>query len=162
MHQHLSRRIISLHQFRLIIDPAYPAPPPAIKRLHKQRIAHLLRQLRQIKQIMILRRRHPELLRIRPQLRRNQHRLRHPHPQPDHRAIGRMFLHALEGERIIEQIDAVEQGRLLQPFSRLVMPVGQPVDNQMVAGGRRQLEWMNAYALHLDVNNVSAHLDRWP
>ena len=51
-----------------------------------------------------------------------------------------MLLHRLERERVVQEVDLVHQGDLLQPLARQVVPPGEPVDDERVAGLERQVE----------------------
>jgi hypothetical protein len=60
--------------------------------------------------------------------------------EPDHRAVGGVLLHGLERERVVQQVDVVHQGDLLQPLPGQVVPPRQAVDDQRVARLRAQVE----------------------
>jgi hypothetical protein len=64
----------------------------------------------------------------------------HLQPEPDHRAVRRVLLHRLERERVVEQVDVVHQRDLLQPLARVVVPVREPVDDEVVARLVAQVE----------------------
>ena len=51
-----------------------------------------------------------------------------------------MLLHRLERERAVEQVHVVHQRDLLEPFAREVVPVGEPVDYELVAGAVSQVK----------------------
>src|SRR5262249_21704184 len=65
-----------------------------------------------------------------------------------------VLLHRLERERAVEQVDAVHHGDLLQPLPGVVVPVRQPVDDQLVAGFVAQAERLDGDPL--DVEGVIA------
>ena len=66
-----------------------------------------------------------------------------------------MLLHRLERERVVEQVDVVHQGDLLQPLARQVVPPGEPVDHERVARLRAQVE-------RLDHDPLDRQLGRSP
>ncbi len=65
---------------------------------------------------------------------RDQPGIRDIEAKPDHGAVGRVFLHTLEGKGIVEQICTIQEGSLLKPLAGIVMPVSQPVDDQVITG----------------------------
>ena len=151
MHERLAGFIVGMPQIVLIIDAAHAAPATAVKRLHVERIAYMVGNIGQVEQVVVFGRRHPVLFRIWPGFGGNEPGLGNVEPQPNHGAIGRMLLHALESKRVVEQIDAVDQRRLFEPFTRVKMPIGQPVNDQVIACGRRERKGMNADALHINI-----------
>ena len=73
--------------------------------------------------------------------------VRHVEAEPDHRAVRRVLLHRLERERAVEQVGAVDQRGLLQPLARVVVPVGEPVDDQAGADRVDEVERLDRQPL---------------
>jgi hypothetical protein len=51
-----------------------------------------------------------------------------------------VLLHRLEGERVVEEVDLVHQRELLQPLAGDVVPPGEAIDDQLVAGRVAKVE----------------------
>ena len=129
-------------------DPRDADPLAAVERLHVQRVADLLGDVLEVERqvvarghvleasaTMVLAARHG-----RRHLVRHHPRLRHLEPEPDHRAVGGVLLHRLERERVVEQVDVVHQHRLLHPLARDLVPPAEPVDDELVARLRAEVE----------------------
>jgi hypothetical protein len=65
--------------------------------------------------------------------------------------VGAVLLHRLEGERAVEQIEVIHQRGLLEPLARVVVPVGQPVDDEVLADGVTQVERLDRHSLRGDL-----------
>src|SRR5215207_6166849 len=83
----------------------------------------------------------------------------HVEPEPDGGAVAGVLLHRLEGERVVEQVGPVHQGDLLEPFPRVVVPVGEAVDDQGVADGLTQVEGLDGDPLGGHLVGLAVELD---
>src|SRR4029450_10715324 len=83
----------------------------------------------------------------------------HVEPEPDGGAVAGVLLHRLEGERVVEQVGPVHQGDLLEPFPRVVVPVGEAVDDQGVADGLAQVEGLDGDPLGGHLVGLAVELD---
>src|SRR5205807_4363835 len=70
---------------------------------------------------------------------RDEPRLRHAQAEPHHRAVRGVLLHRLERERVVQQVDLVHQGDLLQPLAREVVPPREAVDDEGVRSEERRV-----------------------
>ena len=91
---------------------------------------------------------------------RHQGRGRHMQPEPDHRAVRAVLLHRLEGERAVEEIRAVDERGLLQPFARVVVPVRESVDHQRRADRVVEPERLDRQPLAGEPVRLTTVLDR--
>ena len=87
-------------------------------------------------------------------------RLMHVQAEPHHRAVGRVLLHRLEGERVVEQVDVVHQRDLLQPLARDGVPPAEPVDHERVARAVTEVERLVHDPLAGELVRLAAVLDR--
>ena len=132
VHDPLPRRVVRALELGAIDDATDPDPLAAVVGLHEQRVADLLGDRGQVERLVVLVRGVLKARVVRRVLVRHEHRLRHLQTEANHRAVGGVLLHRLEGERAVEQIHVVHQRDLLEPLAREVIPVGQPVDDQLV------------------------------
>ena len=134
-------------QLALVPDPAHADPRAAVERLHVERVADLLGDLGEVERPVVARGGVGEPLVGRRLLARDHPGLRHLEAEPHHRAVGRVLLHRLERERVVEQVDAVHQRDLLDPLARDVVPVREPVDDERVARAHAQVERLDRHPL---------------
>ena len=132
VHEHLAAGVVRGVQFGGVVDARDAAPGPAVVGLHEQRVADLRGDGIQVEGLVV-----PgggvRVARVVDRvLVRHEHGLGHLEAEPHHRAVGRVLLHRLERERAVQQVHAVHQRDLLQPFPGHVVPVGEPVDDQVV------------------------------
>ena len=140
VHQPLAGAVVGALELGLVLDVADADPLAAVVGLHEQRVADLLGDPLEVERLVVLGRRVGEARVVGRVLVRDEHRLRHLQAQPQHRAVGGVLLHRLERERAVEQVDVVHQRDLLQPLAREVVPVGEPVDDEVVARLVAQVE----------------------
>ena len=140
VHQPLAGLVVGAVQLVRVADVADADPLAAVVGLHEQRVADLLRDRVEVERPVVLGRRVGEARVVGRVLVRDQDRLRHLQPEPQHRAVGRVLLHRLERERAVEQVHVVHQRDLLEPLARQVVPVGEPVDDEVVARLVAQVE----------------------
>ena len=160
VHEHLAAGVVGGVQFGHVVDPGHAAPGPAVVGLHEQRVADLLGDGVQVEGLVVAGRGVGVAGVVERVLVRHQHRLRHLEPEPHHRAVGRVLLHRLERERAVEQVDLVHHGHLLQPFPGDVVPVREPVDDQVVAGLVTQAERLDGDPLDVEGVRAARPLDR--
>ena len=160
VHEPLPRLVVLPLQVVLVRDPADADPRAAVVGLHPQRVADLRRDLAQVERRVVLRGGVREAGVVRRLLGGHQPRLGHLQPQSDHRAVRRVLLHRLEREGVVEQVDVVHQRELLQPLARDGVPVRQAVDDQAVAAGLAQVEWLDGDALDVVAVGVGADPQR--
>ena len=133
VHEHLAARVVGGVQLGRVADPRHPAPRAAVVRLHEQRVADLLGDRVEVERLVVLGGRVGVPGVVHRVLVRHQDGLRHLETEAQHRAVGRVLLHRLERERAVQQVHAVHERDLLEPLARDVVPVGEPVDDQVVA-----------------------------
>ena len=120
MHHRLAGAVVGLHQRAGVGDAAHPAPATAVKGLHVQWIAELLSSDgRQVEHVIVLVSRELIAVLVGISLGRDQPGLGYLEAQANHGDVGRVLFHALKGERVVEQIDLVEQCGLLEPLAGL-------------------------------------------
>ena len=132
VHEHLAAFVVGGVQLGGIADPRDPAPGAAVVRLHEQRVADLLGDRVEVERLVVLGRGVGVPRVVHRVLVRHEYGLWHLEPEPQHRAVRRVLLHRLEGERAVQQVHVVHQRDLLEPLARDVVPVGQTVDDQVV------------------------------
>ena len=130
----MARRVVGAMQLVTVADTAHPDPLPAVIWLDEQRVAEPIGNRGQIKRPVVAGGRVLEARIVGRVLVRDENRWRHFQPKAEHRAVGGVLLHRLKREGAVEQIYVVHQRDLLQPFARVVVPVRQAVDDQLVAG----------------------------
>ena len=133
VHQHLAGLVVRLVQVAAVVDAGDAAPGAAVERLHVERVAEVLGDLVEVELAVVLLRGVGPADVVDRVLVRHQRGRRDLQPHPDQRAVGAVLLHRLERERAVEQVGAVDQRGLLQPLARVVVPVRQPVDDQLGA-----------------------------
>jgi hypothetical protein len=130
MHEPLTGRVVGTMQLVAVADLGDADPPAAVVGLHVQRIAQFRRDGVEVERPVVAGRRVGPARVVERLLERHQHRLGHLEAESHHRAVRRVLLHGLEGERAVEQVHVVHQRRLLQPLARVVVPVGEAVDDE--------------------------------
>ena len=140
VHEHLAAGVVGGVQLGRVIDPGHAAPGAAVVRLHEQRVADLPGDGIQVERLVVAGRGVGVAGVVERVLVRHQHRLGDLEPEPHHRAVGRVLLHRLEGERAVQQVDPVHHRDLLEPLPRVVVPVREAVDDQVVPGPVAQAE----------------------
>ena len=153
MHEHLARRVVGRLELLVVPDHRDPAPAAAVERLHEQRVPELLGDAGEVERLVVVRGRVRVLLVVQRVLVGHEHGLRHLQPEPDHRAVGSVLLHRLERVRAVEQVHVVHHRDLLQPLPRVVVPVREAVDDEVVARLLAQRERLDRHAL--DVERVA-------
>ena len=147
VHQHLAGLVVGAVQLVDVADARDAAPGTAVVRLHEQRVADLVGDRVEVERLVVAGGGVGVLRVVDRVLVRHQRRVGHLQAEPHHRAVGGVLLHGLEGERRVHQVDAVHQRDLLQPLARDVVPVGQPVDHQVVGRLVAQVERLDRDAL---------------
>ena len=109
VHQPLARGVVDGVQLRGVADARDADPLAAVERLHVERVADFRRDLLEVEREVVALGGRLEALVGRRALVRDQPRLRHVQAEPHHRAVGRVLLHRLEGERVVQQVDVVHQ-----------------------------------------------------
>ena len=161
VHEPLARGVVGAVQLGLVADLGDADPLPAVVGLHEERIADALGDLGEVERAVVAGRRVGPARVVRRALERHEHRARHLQPAADHRAVGGVLLHRLEGERAVEQVHVVHQRDLLQPLARVVVPVGEPIDDELVARLVAQVEGLDGQALDVDaMARAAGALDR--
>ena len=61
-----------------------------------------------------------------------------------------LFLHRLEGPRVVEDVQPVHEHGLLDPLPADLVPVGEPVEHDVVPRVLSQVEGLDRDPLHLD------------
>ena len=92
----------------------------------------------------------------------NEPRLGHLEAEPHHRAVGRVLLHRLEREGIVQEVDVVHQRGLLQPLARDEVPVRETVDDEGVARLGSEVEGLDRDPLRRELVRSAPVLDRAP
>ena len=133
VHQHLAGLVVRAVQVAAVVDPRDPAPGAAVERLHVERVAELLGEPVEVEVAVVLLRGVGPAHVVDRVLVRHQRGRRDLEAHPDQRAVGAVLLHRLERERAVEQVGAVDQRGLLQPLARVVVPVREPVDDELGA-----------------------------
>ncbi len=141
-------------------DPRHADPHPAVERLHVERVADLLGDVVEV-ELGAVALGHRDVARVlRRELVRDQPGVRHLDPEPHHRAVGRVLLHRLERERVVQEVDLVHQRELLQPLARHLVPPGEPVDDQRVARPVAEVERLVDDPLGRELVGLAAPADR--
>ena len=130
MHQHLARLVVGAVQVLAVADAGDATPAAAVERLHVERVAQLLGDPVEVEGLVVPVSGVGPAHVVHGVLVGHQRGGRHLQAQPHHRAVGAVLLHRLEREGAVEQVGAVDQCCLLQPLTRVVVPVGEPVDDQ--------------------------------
>ena len=160
VHQPLAGGVVDGMQFGGVADSCDTDPLAAVEGLHVERVADLPRDLLEVEGEVVALRRRLEALVPGRALVRDQPRLRHVQTEAHHRAVGRVLLHRLERERVVEQVDVVHQRDLLQPLARDRVPPAEPVDHERVARLRAQVERLVRDPLGRQLVRLAAVLDR--
>ena len=161
VHQALAGLVVGLVELAAVLDARHADPLAAVVGLHEQRVADALGDLVEVERLVVLRRGVGEARVVGRVLVRDEDGLRDLQPEPQHRAVRRVLLHRLERERAVEQVHVVHQRDLLQPLAREVVPVGEPVDDEVVARLAAQVERLHRDPLGGDrVRRAGGVLDR--
>ena len=160
VHQPLAGGVVDGLQLRRVADPRDADPLAAVERLHVERVADLRRDLLEVEGEVVPLGGRLEARVLGRALVRDQPRLRHVQAEPHHRAVGRVLLHRLERERVVQEVDVVHQRDLLQPLARDGVPPAEPVDHERVAGLRAQVERLVRDPLGRQLVRLAAVLDR--
>ena len=150
VHEHLAAGVVGGVQFAGVADPGDAAPGAAVVGLHEQRIADLPGDGVQVERLVVAGGGIGVAGVVDRVLKGHEHRFRHLEAEPEHRAVGRVLLHRLERERAVQQVNAVHQRDLLEPLPRVVIPVREPVDDQVVAGVVAQAERLDGDPLAVE------------
>jgi hypothetical protein len=150
VHEPLAGRVVGGAQVVLVLDAGDTDPRPAVVGLHEQRVAHAFGDGLEVERLVVARRGVGELGVLGRVLERHEHGVGHLEAQAHHRAVGGVLLHGLERERAVEQVHVVHQRDLLQPLARDVVPVGEPVDDEVVAGRVAQVERLDGDPLDVE------------
>jgi hypothetical protein len=153
VHQPLAGGVVGAVELLRVADVADPDPLPAVVGLHEQRIADLGGDRVEVERPVVARRGVRVAGVLRRVLVRHEHRLRHLEAEPQHRAVGGVLLHRLERERRVQQVHVVHQRDLLEPLARHEVPVGEAVDDEVVARLVAQVE-------RLDGDPLAGHVMR--
>jgi hypothetical protein len=140
MHQPPAGRVVGAFELLAIADPRDADPLAAVVGLHEQRVADLLGDGGEIEGLVVPARRVGEARVVRRLLVGHHHRRGDLQPEPQQRAVRRVLLHRLEGERAVEQVDVVHQRHLLQPLAGQVVPPREAVDDEPVARAGAEVE----------------------
>ena len=160
VHQPLAGGVVDGVQLRRVADARDADPLAAVEGLHVERVADLRRDLLEVEgKVVALGGRLEALVRGRA-LVRDQPRLRHVQAEPHHRAVGRVLLHRLERERVVQQVDVVHQRDLLQPLARDRVPPAEAVDHERVTRLRAEVERLVRDSLGGQLVRHAAVLDR--
>ena len=160
VHETFARLVVARLQLRRRADPRHADPLAAVERLQVGRVADGRAHLRERERLVVARGRGEEARVVRRLLVRDQPRLGHLQAQPHHRAVGRVLLHRLERERVVQEVRVVHQRDLLQPFTRDVVPPAEPVDDQRVSRLRPQVERLDRDPLGAQHVLLAAVADR--
>ena len=147
VHQHLAGLVVGLVEVVAVVDPGDAAPAAAVERLHVHRVAELVGDLVEVERLVVLLRGVGPAHVVDRVLVGHQDRARHLEAEPEHGAVRRVLLHRLERERAVQQVGPVDQRGLLQPLARVVVPVGEPVDDELGAHRVHQVERLDGQPL---------------
>ena len=150
VHDAAARLLVRRLQLVGVVDPAHPHPGASVVRLHEEGVAELLANLTKIEQpgvalqsrlqvgggLVLLGRDHPGV--------------GHGQAEPHHRHVRAVFLHRLEGPRVVEDVQPVHEHGLLDPLPADLVPVGEPVEHDVVPRVLSQVEGLDRDPLHLD------------
>ncbi len=140
VHQPLAGGVVRVVQLLGVADVAHAHPLAAVVGLHEQRVADVLGDRLEVERPVVARRGVRVAGVLRRVLVRHEDGLRHLQPEPQHRAVRGVLLHRLERERRVEQVHVVHQRDLLEPLARDEVPVGEAVDDEVVARLVAQVE----------------------
>jgi hypothetical protein len=150
VHQAFTRFVVARVEFSIVLHPGHPHPGSAVERFHEQGIANLARDLFEAERLVVFSRHVWEPVILRWFLMRDHPRVRHLQAQPHHGAVSRVLLHGLERERVVHEVDVVHDCGLLQPLTRDVVPVREPIDDERMARHGTQVEGLDRDALGRD------------
>ena len=151
VHEHLAGLVVGLVQVVLVVDAGDAPPAAAVERLHVERVAQVGRDGVEVERLVVLRRRVGPPGVVDRVLVRDQDGPRDLQAEPHHRAVGRVLLHGLEGERAVEQVGPVHERGLLEPLAGVVVPVREAVDDETRPDRVGQLERLDGEPFGLDL-----------
>jgi hypothetical protein len=156
VHQELAALLVGVAQLLLVVDLRYADPAATVEGLHEQREADLPSDLAEVEELRVALERAFEVrLRV-VALGRDEPGLRDGQAELGHRAVRGVLLHRLHGPRIVEDVATVEDGRLLDPFARRLVPVREPIDDQVVARLLAKVEGLDRDAFDVEADGVVA------
>ncbi len=147
VHEHLAGLVVGLDEVGLVVDPRDAAPAAAVEGLHVHRVAELVGDRLEVEGLVVLRRRVGPADVVDGVLVGHEPRLGDLEPQAHQGDVGAVLLHRLEGEGAVEQVGVVHQRGLLEPLARVVVPVGEAVDDELGAHRLAQVERLDGEAL---------------
>ncbi len=148
VHEHLARLVVGVDEALLVVDPGDAPPAAAVEGLHVQRVAEVLGDLLEVEGPVVLRRTCRPSGRCRRGSCRGRARSRGTlSPRRMRATVGAVLLHRLEGERAVEQVGVVDERGLLEPLARVVVPVGEAVDDELGAHRLAQVERLDGQTL---------------
>ena len=155
MQQVRAALVVGAMQFGFVIDPTHAGPSATVVRLDEQRVADLLADLAEIEQPGVALQGDLEVG-LRLVLLGWHHRGgRDRHAEADHRAVRRVLLHRLDRPRVVEHVQPVGEDRLLDPLPARRVPVGQTVDDEVVARRLAQIERLDDHPVGLEADDVA-------
>ena len=159
VHDQLAALVVALAERLRVVDLDDALPAAAVERLHEHRVAQPLADGAEVEQARVALQRRLQIGQRLVRLGRQHPRLRDRHAQVHHGAVGRVLLHRLHRPRVVEDVEAVHQDGLLDPLAAGVIPVGQPVDDQVVADVLAQVERLDGHAVDLDAHLIALPVD---
>ncbi len=156
MHHALAALLVGGPQLLLVVDPAHPHPGAAVVGLHEQRIAEPAPDLAEVEEPGVALQGGLQVGQRLVALGRHHPGVGHRQAQPHHGAVGGLLLHRLDRPGVVEDVEPVHQDRLLDPLPAGVVPVGEPVEDHVVATGLAQVEGLDRDPLDLEPDPVAA------
>ena len=160
VHDPLARFFVGSAQLLRVVDAGDADPGAAVVGLHEERVAEALADLLELPLATVALHRGVDVGVVgEPLLGRDHPGLGDRHPELHHGAVGGVLLHRLQRPRVVEHVEAVHDDGLLDPLAAGMEPVGEAVEDHVVADRLAQEERVDGDAFDVEVDAVAADRD---
>ena len=160
VHDPLAGLLVGAAQLLRVVDAGDADPGAAVVGLHEERVAEALADLLELPLATVALHRGVDVGVVgEPLLGRDHPGLGDRHPELHHGAVGGVLLHRLQRPRVVEHVEAVHDDGLLDPLAAGMEPVGEAVEDHVVADRLAQEERVDGDAFDVEVDAVAADRD---
>ena len=160
VHDPLAGLLVGLLQLARVVDARHADPRAAVVGLHEERVTEALADLVELEVPAVALHGRVDVRVVADELLRGDHPgLGDRHPELHHRRVGRVLLHRLERPGVVEHVEAVHDDGLLDPLAAGMKPVGQAVEDDVVADGLTQVVRLDGNPLDVEVEDIAAEGD---
>ena len=118
-------------------------------------VAYFRADVAEIEELRIALERRREIGRRFVLLRWEQPRFGHGKPELLHGAVRRLLFHRLDGPRVVQHVEAFHENGLFYPLTASVVPVRDPIENDVVTGARFQTERLDTHTLDFEAHRFT-------